>query len=199
MRKTVFNILLFICMFVTFDVCALTIRPSCPSTAKMGSTITVNVVATRSSGDARVSAVDGTLSYSSDKLTMSSAVNKSGWTEFNGMPNFAVGDITFNNLMSGTNKTLYELKFSVKSNAIGNATISIDGVSATNESGSDIASVSGGSCVVRILSSVNTLSSLTVSGIPFNFSSGTSVYNLSTNLSSGVISGTKADSIASTS
>lgn len=195
-KRIVFNSVLLISLLTigSINANALTIKPQCPTSATVGSNITVTAVATRTSSDPKVSAVEGVLSYDGNNLDLSSSSNASGWTGLSAPPKFAVGDLTFSNLMSTTSKNIYKFNFKVKSNASGTATVKIDSTKATDDTGSKLSSVSGGSCNIKILSSINTLSSLTVSGIDFNFTSGTNTYNLNTNNSSVTISGTKTDS-----
>lgn len=194
-KRIIFNSLLLMSLItIGTNANALTIKPQCPTSATVGSNVTVTAVATRTSSDPKVSAVEGVMSYDENNLSLSSSSNASGWTGLSAPPKFAVGDLTFSNLMSTTSKNIYKFNFKVKSNASGVAIVKIDSAKATDDTGSKLSSVSGGSCNIKILSSINTLSSLTVSGINFNFASGTNTYNLKTNNSSVTISGTKTDS-----
>ncbi len=196
MKKII--ILLIIGLFIlTTNVKALSVKPSGLTGIGPGQTKNVNIIVEGASSSTKVSAVDGTLVYDTNVLTLNSATKIIGWSEFSTMNNFAVGDITFSNLISSSPVTLYTLSFTAKSTApAGNTTISINNPTCTDESGNAIAGVTGGSITVRVQSTVNTLSSLSISGGTISFNASTTSYNVTIDSASATISATATDSAA---
>jgi hypothetical protein len=195
-------LIVFMGIFVlTINVKALSVKPSGLTSIAPGGTKNINIIIEGASSTTMVSGVDGTLVYDSNVLTFNSATKVTSWSELNGLSSssltFAVGDLSFNNLISTTPVTLYTLSFTAKSTAaVGNTTISITNPSCTDDTGSSISGVTGGSITVRIQSTVNTLSGLSISGGTISFNASTTSYDVTIDSASATISATATDSAA---
>lgn len=200
MKKKI-GLLIISIFLLTMNVKALSIKPAGLTSIAPSGTKNINIIVEGASSTTKVSGVDGTLNYDSDVLTFNSATKIIGWVELNGLSSssntFSVGDLTFSNLISSSPVTLYTVSFTAKSNAAaGNTIISITAPTATNELGSNIAGTTGGTINVRIQSTVNTLSSLSVSGGSISFNASNTTYNVTIDNVSTIISATATDSNA---
>lgn len=137
--------------------------------------------------DAPIKSFKANVSYPSD-FTLTSITPASNWTSNSS----SIIDLTNSTYGEGEGLTtalnIVTLKFKTKSSATyGKKTISINGFDLSVASSYDI----------DVLSSNNLLSSLTIKGIDFDFSSITNTYNLSTAKNSVTISATLMDSNSS--
>lgn len=200
MKKVI--IVLFL-LFAFINVDAMELKPTGTNKAGKGSDIEVYITLKRSSTEKEVSAVDGTITYDSNVLTLKSQSNllaNNNWTELSNVSNgakFSYVNLTFNNLIKDTSKNIVKLVFTVNINASGTTEIKLTNQSATDENGDGV-SINGGSHTISILSNVNTLSDLKINSttIP-NFNANTTTYSKEVFDSSITISGTVTDSKSS--
>lgn len=200
MKKVI--IVLFL-LFAFINVDAMELKPTGTNKAGKGSDIEVYITLKRSSTEKEVSAVDGTITYDSNVLTLKSQSNllaNNNWTELSNVSNgakFSYANLTFNNLIKDTSKNIVKLVFTVNINASGTTEIKLTNQSATDENGDGV-SINGGSHTISILSNVNTLSDLKINSttIP-NFNANTTTYSKEVLDSSITISGTVTDSKSS--
>lgn len=165
---------------VTTNVKAMNVTPTGQNRGSVGSTIEVNITLNRSSSEKEISAIDGTLSYDSDVLTLKSQSSLlSGWTELSPISNgnmFSYANLSFSNLINTTSSNIVKAVFEIKKNT-GTTKIEITNPSATDEVG-NLVTISGGSLTINIVSDVNTLSSLKIEGTSVNnFNSNTTTYS----------------------
>lgn len=197
------NLLLIIFAFfaLTFNVEAMTVKPTGPVKTGRGKDIEVFITLSRNESEKQVSAVDGTFSYDTNFLTLKSQSSLlSNWTELSSVSNgapFSYANLSFNNLITKTSTNVAKLIFTVNANATyGTTNITISNPSATDETGSGV-DITGGSLSLQIVSDVNTLSSLKINGSSVdNFNSNTTTYSktFDTNTTSINIEATKTDS-----
>jgi len=197
----VFLLMLFVFLIGITNVNAMTLKPTGTPSGKKGEEVTLYINLTRSTSEKEVSAIEGILSYDENVLTLSKVESMLGsnWTEFSVVVNnktFSYANLAFNSLISDTNKNVLKLVFKVKSSAkAGNTTISVKSSNGTDDEGNGI-DITGGSHTLKILSDVNTLSSLTVDGVEFQFNKDVTTYNLETNSESVTIKATKTDELS---
>lgn len=159
---TVFVLILAMSFPLTFSAASASASLTGPGTVRAGDTITLSF---QLSGNGLFGA-SGTLSYNSDQVTFSSSSQKiaSPWiVEFNGN-NFVAYDNNLSNPING-NKTLFTVKFKVKSVAVGtNIKISYTNVTASDgNADANVGTVSYSVSVAAPLSTNNKLASLSVS------------------------------------
>lgn len=198
MKKNYLFILLFLFLIGINSVNAMTLKPAGDSTGKRGGQVTVYIRLDRSDSEKTVSAVDGTFSYDSNVLTMVKSEKViSDWTEFSTVTNngtFSYANLTFDKLITGTSQNIAKVIFKVNDSAsYGGTTISVTNPSATDENGYGV-SISGASHTVKVLSDVNTLTGITVSGATINFNENTTSYDMTIDNTSTNIVATKKDS-----
>jgi len=196
MKKKIFVLLVLFLMGIN-GVSAMTLKPSGDSAGKRGGQITVYIKLNRSDSEKTISAVDGTFSYDGNALTMISSENlMSNWTELSAVSNngmFGYANLAFNQLINTTSQNVVKVIFKVNDNAAyGNTTISVNNPSATDENGDGV-SITGGSHTVKVLSDVNTLTNITVSGGNLTFNENTTSYDMTIDSDKITISATKKD------
>lgn len=193
------TITMFIFFFGILNVDAMTLKPSGATSGKRGEQIIVYVTLNKSSEEKNISAVEGKFLFDSDVLTIVSTESLMGssWTELSGINNngtFSYANFTYNALITSTSKNIVKIVFKISDNAsYGNTTISVSNTDATDEVGGAV-SISGGSHTVKVLSDINTLTGLSVSGATFAFDENTTTYDLELNSESVNIEATKKDS-----
>lgn len=196
MKKKLFVLLVLFLIGIN-GVNAMTLKPSGGSTGKRGGQVTVYINLSRTESEKTVSAVEGKFIYDGNVLTLESSESLlSSWEEFSSISNngtFSYANIRFNNLISTTSQNIAKVVFKVNDNAAyGNTYISVSNPSATDENGDGV-SISGGNHTVRILSDVNTLTNITVSGGSLSFNENTFSYDLTIDSDSINIGATKKD------
>lgn len=159
---------------------ALILKPSGSEEGKVGGELTFYI--TLDDNHDNISAIDGTFNYDSNIFTLvSSSCLVNNWSELSNISNnkvFGYANLSFDNMISDLNKDIVKviLKVNEKVKA-GNYSISIDNPNATNEEGNSI-SIEGGSHIVKILSNMNSLSSLILSTGTIEFNEDVIYYNL---------------------
>lgn len=159
---------------------ALILKPSGSEEGKVGGELTFYI--TLDDNHNNISAIDGTFNYDSNIFTLvSSSCLVNNWSELSNISNnkvFGYANLSFDNMISDLNKDIVKviLKVNEKVKA-GNYSINIDNPNATNEEGNSI-SIEGGSHIVKILSNMNSLSSLVLSTGTIEFNEDVIYYNL---------------------
>jgi len=198
------KIKLLILMMVVFifglsNVDAMTLKPTGASSGKRGSEITIYVTLNRTNEEKSVSAVDGKLSFDSNvfSLVSTASLMDSSWIQLSPITNggtFSYANLTFNSLISDTSKNIAKVVLKINDTAAyGNSTISVSGTNATDDK-ADSVSISGGNHTVKVLSDVNTLTGITVTGGGLEFNENTTTYDLEVDSDSTTITAIKKDS-----
>ena len=190
MKKKIFILLLFLIIGMPFDVSAASVKVTldCPSSAKASSTVSCKVKATPSGADlkgikANINIEGGTY----DSFTLSS-----GWASYsNKNTGFALGRD------SGVTTTVTVGTLKVKMPKSGNAIVSLTKVEGSDSNYETLGGNSP-SKTIKVQSTVNTLSSLSISvgELSPSFDSNTTSYSATVESSSITISGTATDSSA---
>ena len=185
MKKLFRNILAVVTVIISMlllnvNVYAASVTLTGPTTVRAGDTITISIKI----AEAGRNAIEGTLSYDSNQVTLSGiAAARTGWkAENNGNTMMAYDD----NMTNATtaNAVVATVTFKVKSTVQPGTTLKISltntSVSASGGASYDIGTVTYSVTIAQPLSSVNTLSSLVVTGQTLSpaFSSNTTTYNL---------------------
>ena len=172
---------LFVFLFCINSVTAMTLKPSGDTTAKRGEEITLYITLDRTSNEKSVSAVDGMFNYDSSIFTLVSSSNLiNNWVVLSDINNkiFSYANLEFNNLITNTNQDIAKIILKVNDNAkYGDTTVEVSNPSATDEEGNGLL-IEGGSHIVKVLSDVNTLTNITLSGGNIIFDENTLNYNL---------------------
>ena len=188
MKKRIFILsIIFICFFpIVTKAASVSVSLSCPSSAKASTTVSCTIKATPSGADLKgiqsnIKITGGTY----ETLSLSS-----GWTAYsNSSSGFSLG------LNSAKTTTVTVGTLKIKMPSSGNAVVSL-----TNVAGSDssYATLNGNSpsSTIKVQSSVNTLSALSISGgtLSPTFNSSTLSYSATINDASVTISATSTDS-----
>ena len=179
---------------------AMTIKPTGATQGARGSQVEIYLTLTRTASEKPVSAVDGTLNYDNNYLTLTSQSSLlTDWTKLSGVSNgtpFAYANLSLDNLITKTSENIVKLVFQIKENApVGNTSLNVVNPSATDEKGDGV-NITGGSHTLKILSNINTLSRIKIDGESLsNFNSNTLTYNktVSGNKTSITLSADKTD------
>lgn len=174
---------------------AATVKLECPETTKVGSNVTCSIKLTSEESvdgfEAKVNASSG--------LTYKSYTRASGWSGNSSNSTFLIYgyvDEEQNRGVKGNNVTLGTYTYTVGSSATGNLTVSLNDIVVSNLDGEQISSNSTESDTIRVLSSVNTLSNLSISGATIEFSPDVTTYNVEIDSATTTISATAANSYA---
>ncbi len=166
-KKIIF--LIFLMLLGLKNIEAMSLKPTGSTKAARGEDVTIYINLNRTSSEATISGVDGIVSWDADVLTLSSQTKllSASYTTFATVTNgkkFSYGNLNYDELISDTSKNIVKLVFKVNNNAaFGNTNITLTKPVATDKNG-DSVSVTGGTLSLNILSSVNTLSSLSLNG-----------------------------------
>ena len=160
----------------------------CPSTAKAGSDVTCSIKITSSE---EVGGFQSNISASSG-LTYKSYTKASDWAGDSSSSTFLI----YGNKVSGDGKVLGTYTYTVGSSAIGNLTVTLNNIAVSDTNGDPLSSTSTTNDIIRVISNVNTLSSLTISGATINFSKDVTTYNVEIDSNTTTISATATDSYA---
>ena len=198
MKKKI--ILIILLLMIGFNIEAMTLKPTGATGGTSGSNITVYINLERTNQEKTISAVDGKITWDTNFLSLVESKNlMNNWTELSGVSNngmFAYGNLSLKDLVTSTSQNIIQLTFKINDNASGSTTITIANPSATDEVGNAVL-VNGGSHTIKVLSKVDTLSSLKINGTNVdNFNAQTLTYSKSTNDSSVKIEATPTDSKA---
>lgn len=173
-------------MLFAINVNAMTLKPIGATSAKPGDEIIMYIALERDVDEEEISAISGVLSWDDDVLSLSNEkLLISNWTSLGSVSNngkFGYGNLSFDNLINSTSTNIVELTYLVKDNApSGNTNISITNSKVTDSVGNGITSNNGIHTIniSKILSSVNTLKSLSLSSGTIDFKSNTKTYNVS--------------------
>lgn len=138
-----------------------------------------------------VSGIDATLVLG-DNLTLSSITKDSIWDSGDvGTDSNKIVLVTSNNPKGNFNVVTFKVKAGSKSNI--DTKISLSGVKLSNTTDFTETDFTVDDVIIRIPSTVNTLSSLTVSGTTFNFNENTTSYELEVDSDKVTISATRKD------
>lgn len=189
MKRYIYILMMFLLLPLGVKAASVGTSLSCPSSANASSTITCNIKVTPNGFNlggfqAKFVIAGG---------TFSSFSASSGWTVYSSSAS-GISITTNNTYPSAT--TVGSVKFKMPSS--GNMVVKLTNIAASddNYNSYDGSSVSA---TVRVKSSVNTLSSLSISGMNLNpaFNPNTTSYTVNTDNSSITINATKSDSSAS--
>lgn len=182
------KLLLLLGLFSPLVVNAATVSLDCPSTAKAGSDVTCSIKITSSE---EVGGFQSNISASSG-LTYKSYTKASDWAGDSSSSTFLI----YGNKVSGDGKVLGTYTYTVGSSAIGNLTVTLNNIAVSDTNGDPLSSTSTTNDIIRVISNVNTLSSLTISGATINFSKDVTTYNVEIDSNTTTISATATDSYA---
>ena len=160
--------------------CAIVLKPSGKVNGIIGEEITIYI--TLENNDKNVSAVDGSLNYDNNIFSLVSSSNlMKNWTELSSISNnniFSYANLTFDNLITNSNKNIAEVVLKIKNNSkSGDTVIKIDNPNATDENGNGLL-IEGGEHHINIKSNINSLSNLSLSAGNINFNKDILNYNL---------------------
>lgn len=193
-KLRVFFILLFICFIANVN--AITLKPNCSGSYKVGDTFDVYINVSRGGTEATVSAVDGTFNYDESILSLQSqSIVISDWISLSTVKNngvFNFSNIMFNNVISGSSANIAKVTFKVNKE-FSSTTLSINSVNGVDGDSNAITNISGGTCSISYQtpsietnvqvpvdnrSNVNTLKSLTLSAGSIEFKSTKNNYDI---------------------
>ncbi len=192
MKKILFTILLLFSFITITYADGLSVSASCPSTAKAGEVVSCDIIFTP------------TTSWPACAVEAHFSITGATYESFTNGSNLsgdssATGAVLSASTCFSSAKSIGVLK--VKMPSSGNASIAFSGLNITDDAGDNMASSSNFNKTIRILSSVNTLSSITVSGGTLSpaFSTNTTSYTATVNSDSTTITVSKTDSSSSVS
>lgn len=198
--KKISIVLITFCIFMLgiIDAKAMTLKPSGDLVGKQGDLIKIYLTLDRNEDDKDVSAVDGIISYDEDVMSyVTSTVLLDKWTEFmliNNNKMFSYANLSYDNLIDSSSQNIIEIIFKINNDApFGYTDILLNNVSATDENGEGL-EINGLSHKVKILSNINTLSSIQINGEDINFNKNTIKYNLTIDNDNVKINAVKEDS-----
>ena len=159
---------------------AIVLKPSGEVDGKIGEEITIYI--TLDNNDKTVSAVDGSLNYDNTIFSLVSSSNlMKNWTELSSISNnniFSYANLTFDNLITDSNKNIAEVVLKIKNNSkSGDTVIKIDNPNATDENGNGLL-IESGEHHINIKSNINSLSNLSLSTGSIKFNKDILNYNL---------------------
>ena len=166
---------------------AATISLDCHETVKTGSEVVCSI---KSKGTELIAGVEASVSASTG-LTYKSYTKASVWSGTSSSSKFLI----YGAEVSGE-QTLGTYTYTVGSTATGNLKVTLNNIMVSDSNGDAVTSNTKAEDSIRVLSNVNTLSSLSVSGATINFSSDVVVYNVEVDSATTTISATATDSYA---
>lgn len=191
--KKVYKLLALCLLILPFKVSAtnLSVNLSCPSSARAGQVVSCNITGNITSGS--LNGLTAKFYYTSG-LTFSSFTQGSGWSNYYS----SASGFSIANVSGKTGSTTFGvLKVKIPNNAAVNSSYS---VTINNLDGSDTSvnsvSASGRTSTIRVLSGNNNLASLKVSNASISFNPNVSVYSMTINSATAVITASLADSSA---
>ena len=185
MKKIFRNIFAVVAVIISMllldvNVYAASVTLTGPATVRAGDTIKINIMI----AEAGRNAIEGTLSYDSNQVTLSGISSaRTGWKAENNGNTMMVYDENMTNATTA-NAVVATVTFKVKSTVAAGSNLKISltntSVSATGGGSYDIGTVTYSVTIAQPLSGVNTLSSLVVAGQTLSpaFGSNTTSYNL---------------------
>ncbi len=179
--------LLLLGLFCPLVVNAATVSLDCPNTAKVGTDVTCSI---KLNSTEKVAGFEANISASSG-LTYKSYTKASGWSGASSSSAFLV----YGNEVEG-NVTLGTYTYTVGNNASGNLSVTLNNITVSDTNGDPLTSNTTTSDTIRVLSSVDTLSSLTIGGASIEFSPSVTTYNVTIDAASTTISATPTNSYA---
>ena len=187
MMKRVFKLLLFLGFVIPVSTNAASVSIDCPETAKALDDVTCKI---NLSTTERVVGFQADVSATAG-LTYKFYSKTSGW----GGTSSATRFLLYDNAVEG-NVELGTYTYSVDANASGNLSFTLNNIVVSDANADPVTVNNSATDTVRIISGVNTLSSLTASGATFTFSPDTTTYNLTINSDKTTINATATDSKA---
>lgn len=185
--KNNLKLLLIIILFSPFMVNAASVSLDCPSIVKAGSELTCSIKINSSD---KVVGVEANISVSNG-LTYKNYTKAEGWSGSSSSSTFLI----YGGEVSGE-KTLGTYTYTVSSSASGNLTVTLSNVIVSDTNGNRLSSNSTTSDIIKVASTVNTLSSLSISGATIEFSPNVTTYNVTINSEKTTISASATDSYA---
>jgi len=180
--------LLLVGLFSPLVVNAASVTLDCPSTAKAGTDVTCSI---KLNSNEKVAGFEANISASSG-LTYKSYTRGDGWSGTSSSSTFLV----YGNEVSGEGKVLGTYTYTVGSSASGNLTVSLSNITVSDTNGDSLSSNPTAADIIRVASTVNTLSSLSISGATIDFSSNVTTYNVTLDAATATINATASDSYA---
>ena len=192
--KKVYKLLALCLLILPFKVSAtnLSVNLSCPSSARAGQVVSCNITGNITSGS--LNGLTAKFYYTSG-LTFSSFTQGSGWSNYYS----SASGFSIANVSGKTGSTTFGvLKVKIPNNAAVNSSysVTINNLDGSDTSGNSV-SASGRTSTIRVLSGNNNLASLKVSNASISFNPNVSVYSMTINSATAVITASLADSSAS--
>ena len=192
--KKVYKLLVLCLLILPFKVSAtnLSVNLSCPSSARAGQVVSCNITGNITSGS--LNGLTAKFYYTSG-LTFSSFTQGSGWSNYYS----SASGFSIANVSGKTGSTTFGvLKVKIPNNAAVNSSysVTINNLDGSDTSGNSV-SASGRTSTIRVLSGNNNLASLKVSNASISFNPNVSVYSMTINSATAVITASLADSSAS--
>lgn len=175
---------------------AASVTLDCPSTIKAGSDVTCSIKLT---SEEVVDGFEAKINASSG-LTYKGYIKTKGWSGTSSSSAFLVfGYVDENDTpigVKGKNIVLGTYTYTVGSAATGDLTLSISDIVVSDKNGEQLSSNPTAADIIRVASTVNTLSSLSINGATIDFSSDVTTYNVTIDAATATISATATDSYA---
>lgn len=190
--KNKFKILFMFLLMFPFVINAAEVSLSCPSSVNSGGSVTCSI--NINSGSALVAGFQANVN-ASNGLSYKSYSMSSGWAGSSSSSSFLV----YGNKVSGS-KTLGTYVYTASGNSNDKLTVSLSGISVSDENGNSISSNTSVSASIRIKCSDNNLKGLSVDGVSVSdFNKDTLSYNITTEKASINISATANSGFSSVS
>jgi len=167
-KKNIFGLIFF--FLLMSNAFGMTLKPSGDVEGGPGEEITIYLNFTKTNEEEALTGIEGVLSYDENILTLKSQEKllSESWTYYNVVNNkkFAFLNLNWSDetLLNSTNINISKLIFLINPNASGKTDLTISKLEAADRDGNSV-SINGGSHVIKILSNVNTLSSIKIDGV----------------------------------
>lgn len=188
-------LLLFICLLSFNVVNALSLDMVCPDEINYGEEINVSVYLNKTSNEDSISAIEGILSYEKNKLLLEGYDNLLiDWRRFSANDKFAFGNLKFNNMITTNRQKVFDVNF-IMVNNINNISLAVSNIVVTDSNGDEININTPVNCSIKVLSNINTLSSISLSSGEFSqaFNPDKNIYYASVDTGSISIDYNKSD------
>lgn len=192
MKKGIFKIIVGLLFWmVAVNVNALTVKPTGVTEIAPGESKNITIVVEGASETTKVLSIEGKLTFDSNIFTLGTVTKSISWGQVSGMTNFKVAGTLAEDAISTSPVTLYTVQLTAKAGATaGNTEVKIEDVVCEDDGESAIAGATGGTLTIKVKSTDNNLSALSVSGATINFSPNTTTYNVTIDAATTTISAT---------